>query len=77
MDICSRSNVQEKTAKTSETGVSAAAGLSLLRPNLGAMTNILLPGESIDKTKAEGTFAFLITDVTIPNEMKRVGVVDL
>ena len=67
----------QKSAKTSETGVSAAAGLSLLRPNQSTMTNILLSGESIDKTKAEDTFAFLITDVIIPDEMKRVDVVDL
>ena len=41
------------------------------------MTHILLPAESIDKTKAPDTFAFLITDVTIPDDMKRVDVVDL
>ena len=40
------------------------------------MTNILLSGESIDKTKEAGTFAFLITDVIIPEGMKRVDVVD-
>ena len=56
--------------------MSAAAGLSLLRPNQSAMTNILLSGESTDKTKEEGTFAFLITDAIIPDEIKRLGVVD-
>ena len=40
------------------------------------MSNILLSGESTDKTKDEDTFAFLLTDVIIPDEMKRVGVVD-
>ena len=41
------------------------------------MTNILLSGESTDKTKEAGTFAFLITDVIIlPDGMKRVDVVD-
>ena len=40
------------------------------------MSNILLSGESIDKTKDEDTFAFLFTDVIIPDEMKRVDVVD-
>ena len=58
--------MQEKTAKTSKTEVSAAAGLSLLRPNLGAMTNILLSGGFTNKTKEAGNFAFLITDVVIP-----------
>ena len=41
------------------------------------MANILLSGEPTDKTKQEDTFAFLITDVIIPGEMKRSGVVDL
>ena len=68
--------VQKKTAKTSETGVSAGAGRALLRPNQSTMTNILLSGESIDKTKEADTFAFLITDVIIPEGMKRVDVAD-
>ena len=41
------------------------------------MANILLSGESTDKAKEADTFAFLITDVIIPDEMKRVHVVDL
>ena len=40
------------------------------------MTNILLSGESIDKTKEADTFAFLTIDVIIPEGMKRVDVVD-
>ena len=40
------------------------------------MANILLSGESTDKAKETDTFAFLITDVIIPDEMKRAGVVD-
>ena len=54
--------------------MSAAAGLSLLRPNQSTMTNILLSGESTDKAKEEGTFASLITDVIIPDGMSRVDV---
>ena len=61
-----------KTANASETDVSAAAGLSLMRPNQSTMTNILLPGESTNKTKEADTFAFLITDVIIPDGMDRV-----
>ena len=38
------------------------------------MTNILLSGESTDKTKQADTFAFLITDVIIPAGMERVDV---
>ena len=68
-----------KTAKTSKTVVSAAAGLSLLRPNQSTMANILLSGESTTKTKEADNFAFLITDVIIPDMipdgMDRVGVV--
>ena len=64
-----------KTAKSSEIGVSAAAGRSLLRPNQSTMTNILLSGESADKTKEAGTFAFLITDVIMPDGTNRVDVV--
>ena len=45
-----------------------------MRPNQSAMTNILLSGESIDKTKEADTFAFLITDVIIPGGMSRVDV---
>ena len=42
------------------------------------MTNILLSGEPTDKTKAAETFVvFLITDVIIPDEMKREDVADL
>ena len=55
--------------------VSAAAGLSLLRPNQSTMTNILLSGQSTNKTKEADNFAFLITDVIIPDRMDRVGVV--
>ena len=66
--------LERKNGKNSETGVSAAAGLSLLRPNQSAMANILLSGESTDKTKEAGTFAFLITDVIIPERMARVDV---
>ena len=40
------------------------------------MANILLSGESTGKVTETGTFAFLITDVIIPDEMKRVDVVD-
>ena len=36
------------------------------------MTNMLLSGESTDKTKEADTFAFLITDVIIPDGMDRV-----
>ena len=54
----------------------AGAGRALLRPNQSAMANILLSGESTDKAKEEDTFAFLITDVIIPDEMKRADVVD-
>ena len=39
------------------------------------MANMLLSGESTNKTKEAGTFAFLITDVVIPDGMDRVGVV--
>ena len=38
------------------------------------MNNILLSGESTDKTKEADTFAFLITDVIIPDGMDRVDV---
>ena len=37
------------------------------------MPNILLSGESTNKTKEADTFAFLITDVIIPDGMGRVG----
>ena len=40
------------------------------------MANILLSGESTGKVTETDTFAFLITDVIIPDEMKRVDVVD-
>ena len=50
-------------------------GLSLLRPNQSTMENILLSGESTNKTKEAGNFAFLITDVIIPDGMGRVDVV--
>ena len=40
------------------------------------MANILLSGESTDKATETDTFAFLITDVIIPDEMKRADVVD-
>ena len=49
-----------------------------MRPNRSAMTNILLSGEPTDKTKAAETFVvFLITDVIIPDEMKREDVAGL
>ena len=47
-----------------------------MRPNQSEMANILLSGESTDKATETDTFAFLITDVIIPDEMKRVDVVD-
>ena len=46
-----------------------------MRPNQSTMTNILLSGESPNKTKEADTFAFLITDVIIPDGMDRVDVV--
>ena len=55
--------------------VSAAAGLSLLRLNQSEMTNILLSGESTTKAEEADNFAFLITDVVIPDGMNRVDVV--
>ena len=60
--------------KTSKTVVSAAAGLSLLRPNQSTMSNILLSGESTNKTKEAENFAFLITGVIIPDGMDRSDV---
>ena len=38
------------------------------------MANILLSGESTNKTKEADTFAFLIADVIIPDGMDRVDV---
>ena len=64
-----------ETAKSSKIVVSAAAGLSLLRLNQSEMTNILLSGESTTKAEEADDFAFLITDVVIPDGMDRVGVV--
>ena len=54
--------------------VSAAAGLSLLRPNQSTMNNILLSGVSTTKTEEADNFAFLVTDVIIPDGMDRVNV---
>ena len=53
-----------------------SGGALAVRPNQSAMANILLSGESTDKAKETDTFAFLVTDVIIPDEMKRVDVVD-
>ena len=68
-------NRRWKNGKISKIVLSAAAGLSLLRPNQSTMTNILLSGDSTNKTKEAGNFAFLITDVIILDGMGRVDVV--
>ena len=44
-------------------------------PNQSTMANILLSGESTNKTKEADNFASLITDVIIPDGMDRVDVV--
>ena len=47
---------------------------SLLRSNQSKMTNLLLPEGPTTKAKEAGNFAFLITDVAIPDGMGRVDV---
>ena len=55
--------------------VAAASGLLLLRSNQRKMANILLSDGSTTKAEEAGNFAFLITDVVIPDGVDRVGVV--
>ena len=47
----------------------------MLRSNQSKMANILLSEGSTTKAKEAGNFAFLLTDVIIPDGMPRVGVV--
>ena len=55
--------------------VAAAAGRSLLRSNESEMNNRLLSRESTTKAIEAVNFAFLITDVIVPDGMGRVDVV--
>ena len=62
-------------AKKQETAVAAAAGLSLLRSNQSKLANVLLSEGPTTKAQEAGNFAFLLTDVAIPDGISRVGVV--
>ena len=62
-------------AQNQETTAAAASGLSLLWSNQSKMACVLLSEGSTTKTKEADNFAFLLTDVAIPDGISRVDVV--